>query len=278
MDSLLRELLGFTPDLIQSHENLKSLTEFIIGSSDLSTDLGDVEKLPLEHVGPNSGTFFFDSVIEALGQTDVNKCLQFLRAIPTFQGISGKGSFFEAGIGAGKTTLGTLVLLLAAHCNKKMVFIEEPSNSERLQKFIANMKVEGEALNFQKLMMEYRCSILEVAVELKRLGFNVLLDRTLYGDGVFAYVNMLQGNMTEEEYAEYVDCHKRAIALYQELCETATVFYFPQGLEESKLRIAKRARPGEVSEGKISGYRDEYLMQINETYAKYFISFSLFPF
>jgi deoxyadenosine/deoxycytidine kinase len=211
------------------------------------------------------------------GETDRNRNwedhVNFLRS-PISGGESedeillGKISILEAGIGAGKTTLGMLMTLLACSKGKKAIFIEEPSNDRKLQKFLENM--QKKALKFQKRMLGYRVQILRLALELTKRGYNVLLDRSLYGDRVFEHVNVVQGNITPEQHAEYLEYFLEMRRLYEDICRAATVFYFPQTLEETKARIKKRNRTGEVG-----GYTDEYLNQINDTYAKYLLFIDL---
>lgn len=182
----------------------------------------------------------------------------------------GKLIFLEGGIGAGKTTLGILVTLLATRLRKNCLFMEEPMNLEKLQVFISDQV--GCATDFQKLMLNYRVVVLELACCMVDLGYSVILDRSLYGDRVFEYVNWLDGNINNLQHREYLKTFSEIRKKYEDLCSHAVVLYMPQTTEGCVKRVQRRRRGNEAS-----GYSLEYLQKINSTYAMYIFAI-LLPF
>jgi deoxyadenosine/deoxycytidine kinase len=179
----------------------------------------------------------------------------------TTQPKKGSATFIEGGIGAGKTTVGKLLVWLASFTQLPLIFIDEPSNDPLLQEFILNKKTK--AASFQKSMLRYRLEVLKMAVNLLNDGWLVVLDRSLYGDRVFEYINWKLGNMTNEEHFDYIVEFTKYKNQYNTLLENAQVAYIPQSEETMVERIKQRDRQGEVD-----GYHKDYLNLIRETYAK----------
>lgn len=173
----------------------------------------------------------------------------------------GKCIALEGGVAMGKSTMGKLLVALAASIGQQVFFFEEPSNQVRLVAFIGDQKTE--AKDFQLLMLRYRIMVLRLAVILTRAGCSVILDRTLYGDRVFEYQNWVQGNIDDEGHAEYLQAYAEASHEYEELCTSVTVIYISKTLDESDKLIKRRDREGE------NKYSPGYLASIIDTYAKY---------
>jgi deoxyadenosine/deoxycytidine kinase len=183
----------------------------------------------------------------------------------------GKVLFLEGGIGAGKSTAGWLMVALGSILERTVVFFEEPKNRRALTSYIKNAKTE--ALSFQILMLSYRFRVLDTARALALLGYVVVLDRSIYGDRVFEYVNYLKENISQQQHEFYEKYFWGEMANRRKHAVTVEVFYLPQTVEESLRKIARRGIKEEIE-----GYTTEYLGLINDTYATcaFYLSFDSF--
>ncbi len=106
----------------------------------------------------------------------------------------------EGNISAGKTTLsrelGTLL-------NAK-VFLEPTLTNPYLERFYADPKKYGLLMQIFLLRQRFRMYVAAVKYILQT-GQSVLLDRSVYSDGVFAAKNVADGNITEAGYKAYLE-------------------------------------------------------------------------
>ncbi len=181
-------------------------------------------------------------------------------------GDGNKGSLMvlEGGIAAGKTTTGkSLLLHRAVSLGGRHVFFEEPLDPVRLGEYIKDPK--NKANGFQRHMLSVRIFLWRWAIRLVRSGIHVILDRSFYGDWVFAYVNFLFGSISAPEFEDYMKEFEHISEELSQLGEDldVRVVYIKEDLEECLQRIRIRNRYGE------SGYTEEYLRLLILVYDKY---------
>jgi deoxyadenosine/deoxycytidine kinase len=161
-------------------------------------------------------------------------------------------------VGAGKSTL---MSILAEE--KGYIPYEEPVvNNPILDKFYGNR--ERYSFPLQIFFLNERFKLIKRASQQEK----AVLDRSIYGDIIFA--KMLRDNreMTEEEFRIYLDLFRNMI----EYCQPPKLMiYLEISPEEAMKRIAKRGRPYEQTVEK------EYWIKLNQNYREYFEQYQFSP-
>lgn len=140
----------------------------------------------------------------------------------------------EGNIGVGKSTLTkALATKLKAHAMYEPV-VENPY----LEKFYENPK--RYALEMQFWLMSRRFEMHEEAIRhIWKTGQTVIMDRSIYGDWVFAKKNWLDGNIEDIGYKSYV---KHRDVMNKHLLVPHTVVWLQAHPSTCQERIAERGR------------------------------------
>jgi deoxyadenosine/deoxycytidine kinase len=122
-------------------------------------------------------------------------------------GLSGKIIVIEGIISAGKTTLGKTMVSLLISMGLKAVFMEEFVDEPTLKLFYKDPAQYAYA--FQLFMLSMCMNSFQKAKILAEQGFVVVLDRGVPGNGVFACMQRIKGNINEEQMVSYTSIAKR---------------------------------------------------------------------
>jgi deoxyadenosine/deoxycytidine kinase len=160
----------------------------------------------------------------------------------------------EGLIGVGKSTLGLSLENYLNSIDIKCKYFAEYSNKPLLEQYISNMPKY--AYTFQLFMLSKRIEIYRQAEEFSKTGGISFIDRSIYGDMAFAYMQKEKGFISEEEWNIYLNIMKQEI----QLAPTAILF-LKCDLDLCLQRLNKR---GDKSE--ISGYNIEYYQSLNSAY------------
>lgn len=161
-------------------------------------------------------------------------------------------------VGAGKSTLANILV-------KEWGFtlFEEPvANNPILEKFYHDRK--RYSFSLQVFFLNQRFRHIKEASKLT----NAVLDRSIYGDVIFAKMIYDCGEMTTEEFDLYVDLYENMI----EHCKPPKLMiYLEISVDEAIRRIQKRGREYEQM------VEREYWEQLNRCYSDYFRQYSFSP-
>lgn len=147
---------------------------------------------------------------------------------------TGKLICIEGNIGAGKSTL---CVQLAREMNAEAV-LEPVLDNPYLEKYYADPK--RYALEMQFWLMSKRFELHEKAIRhIWRTGQSVIMDRSIYGDWVFAKKNWIDGNIDDVGYAAYMH-HREVMNRY--LMAPHVVLFLEAAPEKCLDRIAERDR------------------------------------
>lgn len=164
----------------------------------------------------------------------------------------------EGVVGAGKTTLGEI---LAKELS--IDFFQEPYvDNPFLDKFYSNK--ERYSLLSQMYFLNKRMDVIEEASRLK----SCVMDRSIYGDFLFAKMHLKNGFMTQEEFALYKAFWEKMIA-----CREAPtlIIYLDINVENAIKKINERGREYELN------VEREYWDSLNEEYTEFFNSYNSSP-
>jgi len=166
----------------------------------------------------------------------------------------------EGQIGVGKTTLGEFVereygIPLYRELNN-------PHTLSLLDKFYADKKRWSFALQIHFLNERFR-----MIKEIFRNGGGVL-DRSIFGDRIFARMLHEDGDMTEEEYSTYSTLLDNMLEHVQ---KPQLLIYLDCTVETALTRIKKRNR------GLESDIPREYLEHLNSRYLDWYENYDLSP-
>ena len=161
-------------------------------------------------------------------------------------------------VGVGKSTL---MNILAEELN--MVKFEEPVvENPILPKFYENRK--RYAFPSQVFFLNSRFAHLKEAGKIE----DCILDRSIYGDAIFAKMLCKSGDMTSEEFAIYEELLENMI---DHIKEPKLMIYLEVSVDEAMRRIKKRGRDFEQK------VEREYWESLNQEYKSYFDNYNLSP-
>lgn len=157
----------------------------------------------------------------------------------------------EGVVGAGKTTLGEL---LAKELS--IEFFQEPYiDNPFLDKFYSNK--ERYSLPSQMYFLNKRIEIIEEASKLN----GCIMDRSIYGDYLFAKMHLKNKFMTEDEFSLYHSFWEKLISVRT---NPILIIYLETSVENAMRKIKERGREFEL------GVEKEYWSSLNEEYSSFF--------
>jgi len=160
----------------------------------------------------------------------------------------------EGLIGVGKSTLGTsLEHYLNSHGIKCKFFLEY-TNKLLLDQYITNM--QKYAYTFQLVMLMQRIQTYRDAIEFAQTGGVALIDRSIFGDMAFAYMQKEKGFISEDEWKIYLNIMRTNIQL-----EPSAIIYLTCDITNCLSRLNKRGEQVEIS-----GYNNEYYNSLQKAY------------
>ena len=168
----------------------------------------------------------------------------------------------EGNIGSGKSTFSEKV---GEMLNFK-VFKEPVEENPYLSKFYKDPK--RWALEMQFYLMSHRYQQHQEAINhIWRTGQGAIMDRSIFGDAVFAKKNFIDGNIDEEGYANYM---KMREAMTQHLMIPQVTIYLDVEPETCQKRISQRNRNCEqtIPIDYLNGLNSLYLDLLNELESK----------
>lgn len=161
-------------------------------------------------------------------------------------------------VGVGKTTLMNILVK-----ERGMVPFEEPvMTNPILDKFYYDRKRYSFPL--QIFFLNERFKHIQKAAKLN----NAILDRSIYGDCIFAKMLRDSGEMTEEEFQIYLGLFDNMISYCQ---PPKLMIYLEVSPEEAVKRIAKRGREYELET------EMDYWVRLNQEYRAYFEQYNFSP-
>jgi deoxyadenosine/deoxycytidine kinase len=183
---------------------------------------------------------------------------QLLSQLRKSEGDGWKMITIDGVVGVGKTTLMDIMVKEFGYTP----FIEPVVNNPILDKFYHDR--ERYSFPLQVFFLNERFKHIKDASKLDK----AVLDRSIYGDVIFA--KMLRDNkeMSEEEFAIYVDLFHNMI----QHCEPpALMIYLEISTEEAIRRIHKRGRTFEIET------ENAYWERLNKEYRNYFKAYDASP-
>lgn len=157
----------------------------------------------------------------------------------------------EGVVGAGKTTLGEL---LAKELS--IEFFQEPYiDNPFLNKFYSNK--ERYSLLSQMYFLNKRIDIIEEASKFD----GCIMDRSIYGDYLFAKMHLKNGFMTEDEFSLYQSFWEKLISART---NPLLIIYLETTVDNAIKKIRERGRDFEL------GVEKEYWTSLNEEYSNFF--------
>ncbi|MGL5355420.1 MAG: deoxynucleoside kinase [Cetobacterium sp.] len=161
----------------------------------------------------------------------------------------------EGVVGAGKTTLGEL---LAKELS--IEFFQEPYiDNPFLDKFYLNK--ERYSLLSQMYFLNKRVDIIEEASK-----FNgCIMDRSIFGDFLFAKMHLKNGFMSKDEFSLYESFWKKLISARE---NPLLIIYLETNVDNAIKKIEERGRDFEM--GVERGYWDS----LNDEYSNFFSTYS----
>lgn len=161
-------------------------------------------------------------------------------------------------VGVGKTTL----MNILAEEKKYEPFLEPVVNNPILDKFYYDRK--RYSFSLQVFFLNNRFRMIKEASKMH----NAILDRSIYGDLIFAKMLMEKDEMTKEEYSLYIDLFENMI----EHCHPPKLMiYLESSVDAAIGKINKRGRDYE----KI--VEREYWQRLNNHYGSYFDTYNISP-
>ncbi len=165
----------------------------------------------------------------------------------------------DAVVGAGKT-----VYMEMISEEMKIPCFEEPvQDNPILSKFYYDRKRYSFPL--QVFFLNRRFEMLKQA---SAMGLYTLMDRSIYGDMIFAKLLYEEGNMDQDEFILYRDLLKNMLDHVE---APKLMIYLKIGTETAIQRIEKRGREYELI------VEREYWERLNKEYESYFSEYNLSP-
>jgi deoxyadenosine/deoxycytidine kinase len=197
----------------------------------------------------NANTHVFSKMTDTLVATpECERLFRSLTSSPLALAIDGT-------IAVGKTTLGQLFYKLALQCGVDAHFLSEKRHTPILDVYVHDQK--RYAFPFQILMMEDALNRQEMAALLKQRGIFALLERPVFGNHVFARVNLECGYIEQRDYDEF---YAKLVPLEGEDEGLDAVLWLHVDLEETMKRMGLR---GELCE---QDYANSYLGKLHDAY------------
>ncbi|MFC4388926.1 deoxynucleoside kinase [Gracilibacillus marinus] len=183
---------------------------------------------------------------------------QLLNQLRKSEGDGWKMITIDGVVGVGKTTLMDIMVKEFGYTP----FIEPVVNNPILDKFYHDR--ERYSFPLQVFFLNERFKHIKDASKLDK----AVLDRSIYGDVIFAKMLRDNNEMSEEEFAIYVDLFQNMI----QHCEPpALMIYLEVSTEEAIRRIHKRGRTFEIETENI------YWERLNKEYRNYFDAYDASP-
>ncbi|MGL4989239.1 MAG: deoxynucleoside kinase [Cetobacterium sp.] len=157
----------------------------------------------------------------------------------------------EGVVGAGKTTLGELLAKELSIEFFKEPYIDNPF----LDKFYSNK--ERYSLLSQMYFLNKRIDIIEEASKFE----GCIMDRSIYGDFLFAKMHLKNGFMTQDEFLLYEAFWKKLISARE---NPLLIIYLETNVENAIKKINERGRDFEM------GVEREYWNSLNLEYSNFF--------
>lgn len=167
-----------------------------------------------------------------------------------------RGGIFiiEGLIGVGKSTLGSSIEHYLNSIYISCKFFPEYTNKSLLDQYISDMSKY--AFTFQLFMLSKRIEIYRQAEEFSKTGGISIIDRSIFGDMAFAYMQKKKGFISESEWKIYLDIMKQEIQL-----EPTAIIFLDCNLDSCLERLNKRGDKVEIS-----GYNKNYYESLNDAY------------
>ncbi|CDM69304.1 Deoxyadenosine kinase / Deoxyguanosine kinase [Clostridium bornimense] len=176
--------------------------------------------------------------------------------------IEGKESWpmivVDGVVGVGKTTLMNILVEELGYT----AFLEPVVDNPILDKFYYDRKRYSFPLQIFFLNNRFR------AIKEASLIDKAVLDRSIYGDLIFAKLLMENNEMDEEEYNIYTDLFEN---MAEHLCPPKLMIYLETSVDDAIKKINKRGREYEKVVEK------DYWLRLNEQYAEYFRDYNISP-
>ncbi|MGL4997926.1 MAG: deoxynucleoside kinase [Cetobacterium sp.] len=161
----------------------------------------------------------------------------------------------EGVVGAGKTTLGDI---LAKELS--IQFFEEPYvNNPFLDKFYSNK--ERYSFLSQMYFLNKRMDIIDEASKMN----DCVMDRSIFGDLLFAKMHLKNGFMTQDEFCLYESFWKKLISTRE---KPLLIIYLETNVDNAIKKIEERGRDFEI------GVEREYWNSLNDEYSNFFNTYS----
>ncbi|WP_197412035.1 deoxynucleoside kinase [Gracilibacillus massiliensis] len=184
-----------------------------------------------------------------------NDCLKGLKKT---RGAGWKMITIDGVVGVGKTTLMDIVVKELGYTP----FEEPVVNNPILDKFYYDR--ERYSFPLQVFFLNERFKHIKNASRMNQ----AVLDRSIYGDVIFAKMLKDNGEMSEEEFDIYLSLFKNMI----EHCQPpALMIYLEISTEEAIRRITKRGRSYEIDT------ENAYWERLNKEYREYFKAYNASP-
>lgn len=169
----------------------------------------------------------------------------------------------EGQIGVGKSTFGKSLQQFLKNQQLDVHYFPEYKNICFLDTYIKDMKKY--AFAFQITMLSKRIDVYHRALELIKNGSVVILDRSLYGDYVFAWCQFQLNLISPMEWTIYQNMVQQEINI-----EPNYVFYLHDKMDWSMKNIQQRGIQSEID-----GYTLSYLTMIQEAHDRFMPSNSI---
>lgn len=173
----------------------------------------------------------------------------------------------EGTIGAGKTTLGKNMAAYLNLIGLPAIFLEEQVCTEYLNKFYQALekgtKPNPYAILVQESMLrQCQLTYLQAQNQAKHEDAIVIVDRTVFGNTVFAMLHTASGNIDQEEYEGYLRHLKQYAPYYYDFVIYLDVS--PQKAHELITQKRKRANEKDIPMGYLYDLERAYYMHLAE--------------